>query len=92
MSEETVHSFTKDELTELINSALSAERAAREEETKALRDQVAGLQQSLAGNVVTMIPRHAGGLGGEIHETWSMWEQYLARMDDETRLAQGKKS
>lgn len=45
--------------------------------------QLEALSASLRGQVQTYVPHNAGGVGTEIHDTWSQWEQEQAHAADE---------
>jgi alpha-L-fucosidase len=94
--------YSQADLQELISQSLAASRAemakmladanqATEErhqaELTALQQQIAGLQASMVGTVPSAIREHGGGVGLNIHPTWSQWEQEELQRKSEAALA-----
>jgi len=71
-------SITAAQAQAMIDQALARQAEAHNE---AIRQ----MASSLRGSVVTFVPYHAGGPGTEIAETWSQWEQTLARQADDAK-------
>ena len=70
-----------DEVQRMIDSALEKERESHAAELAERDARIDALQKVNAGLITTLIPEHAGGPGNEIAETWSQYEQELARAE-----------
>lgn len=64
--------FTQADVQAMIDEALTKSEEKHTEELDALR-------QSLTNTPSSAVPDHGGGVGTKIHDTWSMFEQELAR-------------
>lgn len=79
--------FTAEQLADFVRAELQKEREAHQKEMSAVQSQLTVLTASLAGTVPTLIREHGGGLGNEVHDTWSQFEQELAfHRDERARL------
>ena len=70
--------FTAEQLADFVRAELAKEREAHRKEMDAVNSQLSVLTASIAGTVPTLIREHGAGLGTEVRETWSQFEQDLA--------------
>jgi predicted house-cleaning NTP pyrophosphatase (Maf/HAM1 superfamily) len=71
-------------LTAAQVQAIVDEALARQAET--YNTQIEQLAASMRGNIITFIPKHAGGHNTSIAETWSQLDQQRAYAADEAAL------
>jgi C4-dicarboxylate transporter len=64
-------SISADQVHVIVQEALDRQAATHQE-------QLQQLMASMRGNVVTFIPEHAGGIGMDVAETWSQYDQHRA--------------
>lgn len=79
--------FSAEQLAAFVEEKLAREREAHKTEMAALQANLSALAASVAGSVPTLIREHGAGIGTAIHETWSQFEQELARKRSEEKLA-----
>lgn len=77
--------FTAEQLADFVRVQLEKERQAHASQMSAVKAQLDALAASVSGQVPSLIREHGGGLGTEIHETWSQFEQERAYRNDEAK-------
>lgn len=78
--------YSPAQLEEIVRAFVEKERAQAATAINDLKVQVESLAKSISGTVPTLIREHGAGNGTATHETWSQWEQELARAAHEAAL------
>jgi hypothetical protein len=86
--------FSLDQIQAMIAQAIAENTAAIEERHQAeiigLQDQLNSQAKQLSGLGTSTIADHSAGVGTNVHETWSQFEQELARIGQHPlQLAEG---
>lgn len=76
-------------MQERTDNALAQIRQDHDSEIAALN---AALQAARSATPIALVPEHGGGLGTEIHETWSYAEQLAARAEAEAAALAGRRA
>jgi hypothetical protein len=79
-SESAQGTVSVEQVQGLINAALAEQAEAHNKTLQALA-------ASMRGSVASLVPEHSGGEGTEIAETWSAYEQGLAKAAAEAKAA-----
>lgn len=74
-------SISADQAQAMIDQALARQAEAH----NAAMQQLA---ESMRGNVISAVPHNAGGIGTDIADTWSAFDQAQAHAADAAKLAQ----
>lgn len=85
----SVQQFTEEDIDNRIKAILAQTQAQMQESHKRDMDdlraqhvaEMDALRKALAGALPTStVPEHAGGIGTEVAQTWSLWDQTLAKL------------
>lgn len=75
--------LTAAQVRALIADALAEQKEAHDQETAGLRATVEALQRSAAGTIPVLVREHGAGVGTDVEETWSQYEQEVAHAEAE---------
>jgi hypothetical protein len=75
----------------LIADALAAQQEKHDTETAGLKATVEALQRSMAGTIPVLVREHGGGVGTNVEQTWSLYEQEVAHAEAEAARREAAK-
>lgn len=72
--------LSAEQVQQMIDAQLAKIQAQHKDEMVALQSQLEAMTAAMATRgVVSLVPTHGAGPGLEVAETWSQWEQEIAR-------------